>query len=83
MFDKTSRLCLGTLPTSIKPLSGCNIVVLRRLSVGFFHQVILKALLFPNSNIQEHFVTITGRVHTAGPMRKRSLILMKIEYKSC
>ena len=63
--------------------TGCNIVVLRRLSVDFFDQVILKALLFPNSNIQEHFVTITGRVHTAGPMRKRSLILMKIEYKSC
>ena len=35
MFDKTNRLFLGTLPTSIKTLTECKIVFLRRLSVDF------------------------------------------------
>ena len=35
MFDKTNRLFLGTLPTSIKTLTECNIVVLKRLSADF------------------------------------------------
>ena len=42
----------------------CKIVVLRKLSTGFIVQVILEALLLTNSNIQEHFVTLSQAVCT-------------------
>ena len=42
----------------------CKIVVLRKLSAGFIVQVILEALLLTNSNIQEHFVTLSQAVCT-------------------
>ena len=42
----------------------CKIVVLRKLSTGFTVQVILEALLLTNSNIQEHFVTLSQAVCT-------------------
>ena len=42
----------------------CKIVVLRKLSTGFIVQVILEALLLANSNIQEHFVTLSQAVCT-------------------
>ena len=42
----------------------CKIVVLRKLSIGFIVQVILEVLLLTNSNIQEHFVTLSQAVCT-------------------
>ena len=42
----------------------CKIVVLRKLSTGFIVQVILEALLLTNSNIQEHFMTLSQAVCT-------------------
>ena len=42
----------------------CKIVVLRKLSTDFIVQVILEALLLANSNIQEHFVTLSQAVCT-------------------
>ena len=42
----------------------CKIIVLRKLSTGFIVQVILEALLLTNSNIQEHFVTLSQAVCT-------------------
>ena len=42
----------------------CKIVALRKLSTGFIVQVILEALLLTNSNIQEHFVTLSQAVCT-------------------
>ena len=42
----------------------CKIVVLRKLFTGFIVQVILEALLLTNSNIQEHFVTLSQAVCT-------------------
>ena len=42
----------------------CKIVVLRKLSTGFIVQLILEALLLTNSNIQEHFVTLSQAVCT-------------------
>ena len=42
----------------------CKIVVLRKLSTGLIVQVILEALLLTNSNIQEHFVTLSQAVCT-------------------
>ena len=41
-----------------------KIVVLRGLSINFFEQVILKAPLLTNSNIQEDFVTPPQAVYT-------------------
>ena len=41
-----------------------KIVVLRKLSTGFIVQLILEALLLTNSNIQEHFVTLSQAVCT-------------------
>ena len=42
----------------------CKIIVLRKLSTGFIVQVILEALLLTNSNIQEHFMTLSQAVCT-------------------
>ena len=42
----------------------CKIVVLRKLSTGFIVQVILEALLLTNSNIKEHFMTLSQAVCT-------------------
>ena len=42
----------------------CKIVVLRELSIDFLEQVILEALLSPNSNVQERFVTLSQTVFT-------------------
>ena len=41
-----------------------KIVALRGLSINFFEQVILKAPLLTNSNIQEDFVTPPQAVYT-------------------
>ena len=36
----------------------------RRLSIDFFEQIILKALLLPKSNIQEDFVALSHALYT-------------------
>ena len=44
------------LPTSIKTVH--RVQNCKRLLIDFFEKIILKALLFLNSNIQEEFVTL-------------------------
>ena len=44
----------------------CRFGVLRKLSIDFFEQVVLEAVLSPNSNIQEHFVTLYTKLVLRG-----------------
>ena len=63
MVDKTSCLSVCYLH-QLRLFIEYKIVALRGLSINFFEQVILKAPLLPNSNIQEDFVTPPQAVYT-------------------
>ena len=63
MVDKTSCLSVCYLH-QLRLFIEYKIVVPRGLSINFFEQVILKAPLFTNSNIQEDFVTPPQAIHT-------------------
>ena len=75
MVDKTNCLSVCYLH-QLRLFIEYKIVALRGLSINFFKQVILKAPLLPNSNIQEDFVTPPQAVYTAGLMRKHFLVLI-------
>ena len=63
MVDKTNCLSVCYLH-QLRLFIEYKIVALRGLSINFFKQVILKAPLLPNSNIQEDFVTPPQAVYT-------------------
>ena len=63
MVDKTSCLSVCYLH-QLRLFTEYKIVALKGLSINFFEQVILKAPLLPNSNIQEDFVTPPQAVYT-------------------
>ena len=63
MVDKNSCLSVCYLHQS-KLFIEYKTVVLRGLSINFFEQVILKAPLLTNSDIQEDFVTPPQAVYT-------------------
>ena len=63
MVDKNSCLSVCYLH-QLRLFIEYKIVVLRGLSINFFEQVILKAPLLTNSNIQEDFVTPPQAVYT-------------------
>ena len=63
MVDKTSCLSVCYLH-QLRLFIEYKIVALRGLSINFFEQVILKAPLLTNSNIQEDFVTPPQAVYT-------------------
>ena len=63
MVDKNSCLSVCYLHQS-RLFIEYKIVVLWGLSINFFEQVILKAPLLTNSNIQEDFVTPPQAVYT-------------------
>ena len=63
MVDKNSYLSVCYLH-QLRLFTEYKIVVLRGLSIDFFEQVILKAPLLTNSNIQEDFVTPPQAVYT-------------------
>ena len=63
MVDKTNCLSVCFLH-QLRLFIEYKIVALRGLSINFFKQVILKAHLLPNSNIQEDFVTPPQAVYT-------------------
>ena len=83
MVDKTSCLSVCYLH-QLRLFTEYKIVALKGLSINFFEQVILKAPLLPNSNIQEDFVTPPQAVYTQLVLWKNILsFFMTIEYKSC
>ena len=63
MVDKTSCLSVCYLH-QLRLFTEYKIVALKGLSINFFEQVILKAPLLPNSNIQEDFVTPPQALYT-------------------
>ena len=63
MVDKTSCLSVCYLH-QLRLFTEYKIVALKGLSINFFEQVILKAPLLLNSNIQEDFVTPPQAVYT-------------------
>ena len=63
MVDETSCLSVCYLH-QLRLFTEYKIVALKGLSINFFEQVILKAPLLPNSNIQEDFVTPPQAVYT-------------------
>ena len=63
MVDKTSCLSVCYLH-QLRLFIEYKIVALRGLSINLFEQVILKAPLLTNSNIQEDFVTPPQAVYT-------------------
>ena len=83
MVDKTSCLSVCYLH-QLRLFIEYKIVALRGLSINFFEQVILKAPLLTNSNIQEDFVTPPQAVYTQLVLWENILsFFMTIEYKSC
>ena len=84
MVDKTSYLFLSTLPASIKtiyPMQNCSPqkVIHRFHCASNFRSTFIKKFEYSRTFRD----SITGGVYTAGLMRKHSLVLMTIEYKSC
>ena len=63
MVNKTNCLSVCYLH-QLRLFNEYKIVALKGLSINFFEQVILKAPLLPNSNIQEDFVTPPQAVYT-------------------
>ena len=83
MVDKTSYLFLSTLPASIKtiyPMQNCSPqkVIHRFHCASNFRSTFINKFEYSRTFRD----SITGGVYTAGLMRKHSLVLMTIEYKS-
>ena len=64
MVDKTASCFSVRYQHPVRLFIECKTVVLRKLSIDFFEEVILEALSEPNSNIRELFVTLLHDVYT-------------------